>query len=261
VTSTTTFSSVRTNPDEDGDFVFINFAQSQRDADGDGHENSLDPCPYFPNPDWDPRSNNYPGDQDRDRLPDDCDPRPDVNAGPIGTGLIHDEDGDAYQNSQDNCPFVGNSAGIASANAKGTDNQQDEDNDGIGDACDEHPGDADADGLQTTTCLTSVISIGAGGTPSIDPDEVESLQSYSPCGTKVDPGQPSGGPTPTPGPGGNSNNGNNNGVGGPSSGIGSLSPSSTGLPTWAAALMAIGMTGVLGSLGFFALRTRRRDLT
>jgi hypothetical protein len=161
--STTTFESVRTNPAADGSYVFINFAQSQRDADNDGHENGLDPCPFDPNPDWDPRSNSYTGDTDRDRMPDNCDSDPNNNVGPAPDGRTHDEDGDAYQNSQDNCPKVGNSEGIDHAYAKGPDNQADGDNDGIGDACDPNPD--TADGEVTTVCKTSVIDIGAGGTP------------------------------------------------------------------------------------------------
>ncbi len=39
---------VRQNPASDGSFNFLNWARSQRDADGDGVENTLDTCPFTP---------------------------------------------------------------------------------------------------------------------------------------------------------------------------------------------------------------------
>ena len=269
LTSTSTFTNVRTNPAADGAYTFVTFSQSQRDADGDGIENSMDTCPYIPNPDWDPRDPTRPppfgpgpaGDLDGDRIPDNCDPIPDDMGSPEGS--FNDHDGDIYSNSQDNCPLAINSKGISHDGAKGPDNQKDSDSDGIGDACDENPNDADADGVQTQVCFAEVFTIGSGGTPTIDPDAIRTLQSYSPCGTDLGqaPGEtpaptaaPGNGGTATPGPGGTGGTGGTGGVGaGPDSGVGSLSPGASSLPVWATVLAAAAIAGLLG--GIYILRT------
>ena len=63
----------RTNPDA-GSYDFVTYARSQRDADGDGIENALDPCPTDAN-DWDPRtpSGITNDDTDGDGIPNECD--------------------------------------------------------------------------------------------------------------------------------------------------------------------------------------------
>ncbi|MCH7483591.1 MAG: thrombospondin type 3 repeat-containing protein [Chloroflexi bacterium] len=263
-TATNTFASVRTNPAADGTYTYVTFTQDQRDADGDGHENSLDSCPFTPNPNWDPRADKdangeTPGDRDSDRIPDECDPLPDDKGNP-GVGAFNDHDGDTYLNAQDNCPLIANSLGAATspfAN-EGDNNQADRDNDGIGDSCDLNPD--TPDGLQTVKCFAETLTIGSGGTPSIDPDAIRNLQSFSPCGTDLGISDPSSGETPTPAPapgdggGTGGGTGGNGGIGGgPDSGIGSLSPGASSFPAWAAVLAAVAIAGILG--GIYMLRT------
>jgi hypothetical protein len=154
----------RSNPAADGTFTFMDYAQSVRDVDNDGVENTLDSCFLDDSPGWNPRTSDPVGDPDGDGIPgkDDlgtageqllagtgCDPTPltDENAG--------DADSDQFLNRQDNCPLV--------ANGLAEDNQADTDGDGIGDACDvlvNVP-----DGHPHEVCVTSDVVIGAGGSP------------------------------------------------------------------------------------------------
>ena len=95
------------------------FLQSERDADDDGMENTLDTCPTSGNPDsFDPRNTDSPGDNDKDGIPNICDPTPDEN---LNAG---DQDGDGFLNRGDNCPIVANA------------DQADADRDGLGNLCD-----------------------------------------------------------------------------------------------------------------------------
>jgi hypothetical protein len=138
---------VRANPSSTGYYNFGAFARSLRDADNDGIENDMDPCPYTPDWLWDPRAIPYPcvppqpGDQDCDGLPDTCDPFPAVYDGDLSP---EDQDNDGYNNRQDNCPLVPNGCKTYSA-CNSTiynpawDNQADADEDGLGDACDLAP--------------------------------------------------------------------------------------------------------------------------
>jgi len=141
-------------PKEPGTYTWKWLQVGLRDADGDGHENSLDPCPLTADADWDPRAASAvgPGDADGDGLPSSCDP--DDN------GAKADEDGDGYSNRGDNCPLVAN--GVAA------DNQKDSDLDGIGDACDPHPNDADSEGEAPEVMLSQdmTITAAAAATPS-----------------------------------------------------------------------------------------------
>jgi len=128
-----------------------NYSQSERDADGDGIENDLDPCPHTLDATWNPRTANppmppcspgaIPGDDDCDGLPNSCDPND-------GDGN-QDADNDVYNNRQDICPLV--------ADGQALNNQSDTDStvqalnadlgpgpDSIGDACD----DSDCDGVE-----------------------------------------------------------------------------------------------------------------
>jgi hypothetical protein len=147
------------NP-SDGKYTFGTFALGQRDADGDGIENSLDTCPLTPNV-GDPRITGS-GDLDNDGLDAACDP----NDNPI-TGTNSDQDGDGYLNRGDNCPLVAN--GQDQATVPGVGNQTDTDLDGIGDACDPHPTTADTEGMYSVATPSSDVTIGAGGSAAGSP--------------------------------------------------------------------------------------------
>ncbi len=137
------------NP-KDGKYTFTTFALGQRDADGDGYENSLDTCPFIKNV-GDPRIPGS-GDADNDGLDAACDPNDnDPNS---------DQDGDGYSNRQDNCPLV--------ANGEDLDNQHDRDLDQIGDACDPNPDKPDGELSVATPTVDIKIGTGtgAGGPPS-----------------------------------------------------------------------------------------------
>jgi hypothetical protein len=138
-------------PAQAGDVFISLVTASQRDADGDGHENTIDTCSLKANPSWSPRVNDFANDGDADGLPNICDPNPsspspqspltsgNPNRSCFDTGIVGgDEDQDCYSNRQDNCPLhdqqdLGLSASSAFDN---TPLQTDSDGDGIGDACD-----------------------------------------------------------------------------------------------------------------------------
>jgi hypothetical protein len=145
---------IRKTPKEPGTYTLSYLYVGQRDADGDGIENYLDPCPLTADADWDPRAASAvgPGDADGDGLPSSCDPDDnDANA---------DEDGDVYSNRGDNCPLVAN--GVAAGG-----NQKDSDFDGIGDACDPNPDDGDSEGEAPEVTLSQDVTItAAAATPS-----------------------------------------------------------------------------------------------
>lgn len=138
----------RTNPAIDATPTFLEYAQTVRDQDGDGIENTLDSCPYDSTPTWNPRGSDPVNDFDADGIPNICDPTP--------TTANSDEDGDLFLNRQDNCPIV--------ANGAGQDNQADSDSDGIGDMCDVVV--TAPDGHLHEVCVTQDVVVGAGGTPT-----------------------------------------------------------------------------------------------
>ena len=142
----------RTNPSAAGKYNAVNFAAAQRDADNDGKENSLDPCPLNADT-WDARVGSFgapqAGDSDGDRIPDVCDESPN------DASAVIDIDSDGYQNTGDNCPQEKN--GVPQTN------QSDDDNDGIGDICDPHPTDPDTEGALKVLCVVSPIQVGTGG--------------------------------------------------------------------------------------------------
>ncbi len=138
---------LKRNPQSAGGYNAVSFVRSQWDTDGDGVENTMDPCPFTLDPGWDPRGGgSQAADADSDGLPNSCDPSPnDTNS---------DQDGDGYQNKQDNCPLFAENY------------PPDYDHDGIGDACDPLPEDASQGGVaqRAEVCLTSEFEVGAGGT-------------------------------------------------------------------------------------------------
>ena len=159
---------------------------SQRDADGDGYENALDPCPLTPDTVWNPRGPADVGDSDQfggtpapDGIPDSCDPTPnEATAGPPANQPT-DHDGDGFLNRGDNCPIVANS------------DQRDTDYDDIGDACDPNPN--TPDGAEIVCIKAGTVT--SGGDPNV---------AYSPCQTELPPiigGTPTPPPTPNYGPG------------------------------------------------------------
>jgi len=149
-------------PKEPGTYTWNILYVARRDADGDGIENTLDPCPLDPDPTWDPRAAEAkgPGDADGDGLPSSCDP--DDNK------AVDDQDGDGYLNRGDNCPLVANGVDQAGTAAG---NQKDTDSDGIGDACDPNPDDADSEGEATEVLVSQDVTI-SEAVPPVAPQPV-----------------------------------------------------------------------------------------
>jgi len=247
-----------------GVYNAVTYVVPQPDADNDGIENSLDPCPYDPNlSGWDPRgvltAGVTVGDTDLDGLPVECDPDP-TKRGPCSAdngASGHDEDCDGWANGQDNCPLVPN--GSPDAKVPGPNNQDDTDSDAIGDACDRNintvPPET-VDGRNPPVCVVNKLTVGAGGPDPVNP------QTLAPCDPTAQV-QQIGSPTPTLPPGATARPtavpGGNTGVGnGPSSGIGSLSPTGTDIPVWAAILAAIGALGLAFGLSITGSRFWRR---
>lgn len=137
-----------------GTYRFTQFSRSLRDADDDGHENTLDTCPFEPNPGFNPRSTDTSNDPDTDGLPgtgapgSGCDPDP-FNASGGSTGCKGgtyggDQENDCYPNRGDNCPLIPN-------------DQNDTDSDQIGNECDPNP--TTADGHRHEICISADVTI------------------------------------------------------------------------------------------------------
>jgi len=267
---------IRTLPAAGTQIVSIAYGSSQRDADGDGFENSLDTCPYTPDTVWNPHlqdtgaatgdSDQFSGTSYPDGIPDTCDPTPnEATAGPPANQPT-DHDGDGFLNRGDNCPTVANP------------DQADNDpgptgepvGDGIGDACDTNPGSPDGaeikciktnvavvggdPNVKFSDCLSDLPPLGAGGVPDTSAvggggAESGAAAAAGGAGTAAGRGAAGAGGAAA------------GGAGGPASGVGSLSPVGGSVPAWAAIAAALGAAGVLGSAGTLASRLikRRRD--
>jgi len=258
-----------TLPDAGTQVTTIGYYLSQRDADGDGYENSLDSCPLNADTVWDPRAlQPQPADNDAfagqpsgDGISDTCDPSP-TDATPAAGGQPTDYDGDGYPSRGDNCPLVANGKNEA-------DNQGDHDKnaageevgDGIGDACDPNAG--SPDGAEILCVRLSTITVGGPTTAATSP----CLTELPPPGTTAQDvgGSAEGGAAGGAAAGGGTAAGRGSagggaagGAGGPASGVGSLSPVGGSVPAWAAIAAALGAAGVIGSAGTMASRLIRR---
>jgi len=203
----------------------VSYTVSQGDADGDGYENSLDPCPFHADTVWNPRiprrpNQPPPGDSDLfagqplgDGIPDTCDPTPfELSSPPSGQPTDHD--GDGFANSGDNCPLQYNP------------DQKDSDGDGIGDACDTPGTDPGTDcvwpdcsgstprpipGPRTVagkgplvvdgiglTCIRTLTFVAGGGNDATATKCAQTLPSASPAQTPGATPSPAATPTQTP---------------------------------------------------------------
>jgi len=162
-----------------GTIISRSFSRTERDADADGVENDLDPCPFTADA-WDPRAPGGPGtgDNDNDGLPDTCDP--DDNT------FNDDQDADGYLNRQDICPLVQNGCRTcgtchASICNAAWDNQDDFDSavgntdlgpmpDSIANACDDSDDDGNEDGGAAGDCNDGIDNGGGDQIDGNDPD-------------------------------------------------------------------------------------------
>jgi hypothetical protein len=168
---------------KDGTYPFTIFTVGQRDAENDGYANALDTCPAIQN-EGNPTVP-LDGDADDDGLDAACDPNDD----PLSSGKNTDQDGDGYLNRQDNCPLIANGE---ESTDEVTRNQEDDDLDGIGTACDEEPAVGAGELIQVT--LEGEIKIGAGTGPGGPPSE----EACPTCYTVGDPRPNNTGSEPEP---------------------------------------------------------------
>jgi hypothetical protein len=224
---------IQTNPTTGGTYTFHARSISLYDADDDNIDNSLDTCPYDPNPGCD-ISVAGSCDQDNDGLMDTCDPGP--------TETVVDQDDDGYTNRGDNCPLV--------ANGADPDNQLDRDTDGIGDACDQNPDTPDA-GSASPVDVTNEATVEITGGPAAT--ETAVVTASPPAGTTTATATatttvtttvvPTATPQPTP---------TTVTVGG-----GGLLGGDESFPTWGFVLIGIAAALLLGGLGTAVTVSRR----
>jgi hypothetical protein len=176
----------------------VGYFVSQRDADGDGYENTLDPCPFNADTIWDPRDTTQPieGDSDMffgvpvaDGIPDTCDPTPTEPSGLQPT----DHDNDGFPNRGDNCPTTANPE------------QQDTDlnsagevvGDGIGDACDLNP--ATPDGAEIVCVRLITVTVGGPSQAAVGEclDALPGTSTSTPTPAGLTPTPTAESPTPT----------------------------------------------------------------
>jgi hypothetical protein len=147
------------NPSSAGTYLWRNFHQSQRDADGDGYENSLDTCPLAVNT-QNPHTTNG---ADGDMIDPACDPTPVADTGSGNHDADIAANGNQWLNALDNCPLVVN--GTQTDTERGTvyttaARRGGPRSDDIGDACEAN--DTVANGAFETT--VSVVARCIGGT-------------------------------------------------------------------------------------------------
>jgi hypothetical protein len=263
---------VRQNPAAPGPYTFNIVAASQRDADSDGLENSLDVCALDFNPDWNPHILTTPAnlneDDDGDGLPNVCDPAPNTKSGisPTGcsAGIVgDDEDKDCFANRADNCP---NDKQLKDNNAPpdatvNTPDIVDGDYDGIGDACDPNP--TVVNGEFQGFCIEFTLDVGAPAvaeTGTRDPVGAPECAGQSTIQQPITQTPPAATATPfgqTPKPTVVACTGVNCGDG---TGVGSLSPTNAGIPIWAAVMAALGGVGLLIGAGMLRLGHAKRRI-
>jgi hypothetical protein len=185
-----------------GTIISRSYSRSERDADGDGIENDLDPCPYTSDAGWDPRAPGGPGtgDNDNDGLPDTCDPN--------DAQFNDDQDVDGYLNRQDICPLVANgctTCGTCHATICNAawDNQADDDSavasadlgpnpDSIANACDDSDDDGREDGCPAGTCNDGIDNgplCNGAGVDGIDGNDADCIASAGNGWTGMDKGE------------------------------------------------------------------------
>jgi hypothetical protein len=261
---------IRTNPAA-GNYTFTIVASSQRDADSDGIENSLDVCVLDFNADWNPHAADAVNDSDADGLPNVCDPNPNEKSGqsPLtcSAGIVgDDEDQDCFANRADNCPNV-NQLKRPSDPPDPTDNVPDivdADYDGIGDACDPNP--ETVNGEFIGYCINFVVPVGSPAAPISGtrngnaPECAGTVANQQAPITQTPPPGATGGGGSTSG-GSTSGGSTSGGVGGSgTTGVGSLSPTNAGIPLWAALMAAAGGLGLLAGAGILRYNHAKRRI-
>ncbi len=97
--TTTVLGNVHTNPSAGTQFL-VQYNASARDADQDGYENALDPCPKVPNLGSPKVDGDTGADAEQDRIDDACD----LNTS--SPPFQKNGDGDVFDNAQDTCPQI-----------------------------------------------------------------------------------------------------------------------------------------------------------
>jgi hypothetical protein len=141
-------------PPTNGTRIYGGWSFSQRDADGDGLDNTLDTCALVANSG---------ADSDGDGIDNACDTNP-----PGGTST--DDDGDGFANRQDNCPVTANGGALQ----RSSEHEQPHilaapdggpKSDAIGDACDTNPLTSNNEGafIESQNFIPKCIGTGGDG--------------------------------------------------------------------------------------------------